>query len=207
MRASLGSQWWAFTSRRAVGSRARDAPATCGRATGVTNIRTTSTRALASRRPDPVSAPRAAVAPPALVARALVPPFSRTLPAALPSVAATLPEPKPLESSPVSPDPVSPVGAGSPVTPRPAPAPVRAPSANLGGGFSMARQLGLSVFLRASHGARHVTAAAGDRVVAARHDQLPATRSSLALRYRRLSGATRNWSRWRRSWPGRKRGW
>jgi N-acetylmuramoyl-L-alanine amidase len=99
----------------------------------------------ASRRPDPGSAPRAAVAPPALVARALVPPFGRTLPAALPSVAAALPEPKPLESSPVSPDPVIPVGAGSPVTPRPAPAPVRAPSANLGGGFSMARQLGLSV--------------------------------------------------------------
>jgi N-acetylmuramoyl-L-alanine amidase len=99
--------------------------------------------ALASKRPDSGSAPRAAVAPPVLVARAVVPPFSRTLPAALPSEAAAVDEPQPLESSPVS--PVSRVDVGSPVTPRLAPAPVRAPSTNLGGGFSMARQLGLSV--------------------------------------------------------------
>jgi N-acetylmuramoyl-L-alanine amidase len=95
---------------------------------------------LASKRPDPGSAPRAAVALPVLVARALVPPFSRSLPTALLLDAAALGEPEPLDSSPVSPaDPAS------PVTPRPAPDAVRAPSTNLGGGFSMARQLGLSV--------------------------------------------------------------
>jgi len=101
--------------------------------------------ALAWNRPDSGPAPRAAVAPPALAARALVPPFSRTLPTlpvALPSGTSSSDEPKTLESSPVS---VSPVDAGSAVTPRAAQAPVRAPSTNLGGGFSMARQLGLSV--------------------------------------------------------------
>jgi N-acetylmuramoyl-L-alanine amidase len=101
--------------------------------------------ALASKRPDSGLAPRTGLAPPVLVARALVPPFSRTLPAALPSDAAAVDEPKPLESSPVS--PLSPADTGNPVTvtPRLPPAPVRAPSTNLGGGFSMARQLGLSV--------------------------------------------------------------
>jgi N-acetylmuramoyl-L-alanine amidase len=96
-------------------------------------------QAVASKRPDPGSAPRPAVAPPVLVARALVPPFSRSLPAVLPSEAAASDEARPLESSPVSPVNVSPVPPGL------APAPVRAPSTNLGGGFSMARQLGLSV--------------------------------------------------------------
>jgi N-acetylmuramoyl-L-alanine amidase len=100
---------------------------------------------LASKRPDSSSATRAAVAPPVLVARALVPPFSRGLPSVLPSEAA-FGEPQPLDSSPVGPvGPTRPVDPVTPVPAPPAPAPVRAPSTNLGGGFSMARQLGLSV--------------------------------------------------------------
>jgi N-acetylmuramoyl-L-alanine amidase len=96
-------------------------------------------------RPDPpepapavASAPsHAPVAPPVLPARSLAPESGRALATLFPAMSSTLLEARRQDSAPLLPS--------TDIAPAAAPTPARPPTTNLAGGFSIARQLGLSV--------------------------------------------------------------
>ena len=92
--------------------------------------------------PEPAPAvrsmpPRAPVAPPVLAGRSLAPESARAVPTLIPATGSTLLEARAQDSAP--PLPSTDIAPAAPLTQ------MRPPTTNLAGGFSIARQLGLSV--------------------------------------------------------------